>query len=255
MSDKITARNIRELLRKRFDPNRYSVMEEVGDATGAMQTRRLDMVVVSSWPSDGYAIEGIEIKVSKSDLKHELENPQKHNVFFGDIDFFSLAAPREVITMSLIPEKWGVYEVYRDKEGALKLKCKRRPIALSDEPKKGVSVPFFASIVRNLHAESPSNELIRDAERRGYEKGRKEAVGGWELKSAYRQIESKNRELAAFRAHYFLEDWEGIVSLDKRAEKLASMDKLATLDVTSREMRFLAKELEKIAVVIEEAKC
>ena len=167
MSGKVAARDVRELLRKRFNPGRYSVMEEVGDATGAMQTRRLDMVVVSSWPSDGYAIEGIEIKVSKSDLKHELENPQKHNVFFGDIDFFSLAAPREVITMSLIPGKWGVYEVYEDGKGELKLKCKRKPIALSDEPKRGVSLPFFASIVRRVRATSLSAMRSGEVTRRG----------------------------------------------------------------------------------------
>lgn len=255
MTGKIAARDVRALLRKRFDPNRYSVMEEVGDATGAMQTRRLDMVVVSSWPSDGYTIEGIEIKVSKSDLKHELENPQKHNVFFGDIDFFSLAAPREVITMSLIPGKWGVYEVYEDGKGELKLKCKRKPIALSDEPKRGVSLPFFASIVRNLHAESPSNKLIRDAERRGYEKGRGEAVRGWELKSAYEQIKRQNKELAAFRAHYFIDGRFPGITLEDRAKKMAAMDRLMSTPSTVAEMRILSNELGKMADLIEGELC
>lgn len=251
MTGKITARDVRGLLRKRFDSSRYSVMEEVGNATGSMQTRRLDMVVVSVWPSDGYTIEGIEVKVSKSDLKHELENPQKHNVFFGDIDFFSLAAPREVITMSLIPEKWGVYEVYEDGKGELKLKCKRRPIALSDEPKKGVSLPFFGSIVRNLHAESPSNELIRDAERRGYEKGRGEAARGWELRSAYEQIKRQNRELSAFRAHYFIDGRYADITLEERAKKLAAMDRLMSSPSTVVEMRIISNELGKMADLIE----
>ena len=251
MTGKITARDVRELLRKRFDPNRYSVMEEVCSATGDIRMRRLDMVVASSWPSDGYSIEGIEIKVSKSDLKRELENPQKHNVFFGDIDFFSLAAPREVITMSLIPEKWGVYEVFRDKEGELKLKCKRRPIALSDEPKKGVSLPFFASIVRNLHAESPSNKIVQDAERRGYEKGRNDAVNGWELRNAREQIHRQSEELAAFRAHYFIDGrYPGIV-LEDRAKKLAAMDRLKHLPSTVTDLRILSNELGKMADLIE----
>lgn len=251
MAGKITARDVRELLRKRFNPRRYSVMEEVGDATGAMQTRRLDMVVLSCWPSDGYAIEGIEIKVSKSDLKHELERPQKHNVFFGDIDFFSLAAPREIITMSLIPEKWGVYEVYKDKDGELRLKCKRRPIALSDEPKKSVSLPFFASIVRNLRAESPINRAIQDAERRGYEKGRKDAGSNREIECALQKIHRQNEELAAFRTHYFIDGrFPGIV-LEDRAKKLAAMDRLRHIPSTVLDLRIISNELGKMADLIE----
>ena len=97
MAEGIKTSEMRELLRKRFGNHaRYAVAEEVGDSTGFAR-RRLDMVVCSCWESDGFCIEGIEIKVSKSDLKHELENPHKHDVFFGDLDFYSLAAPREVI--------------------------------------------------------------------------------------------------------------------------------------------------------------
>lgn len=251
MTGKITARDVRGLLRKRFDSSRYSVMEEVGNATGSMQTRRLDMVVVSVWPFDGYTIEGIEVKVSKSDLKHELESPQKHNVFFDDIDFFSLAAPREVITMSLIPEKWGVYEVYEDGKGVLKLKCKRRPIALSDEPKKGVSFPFFASIVRNLHAESPGKKIVLDAERRGYERGRRDADSGWELRNAREQIKRQNKELAAFRAHYFIDGRFAGDTLKGRANKLAAMDRLGYLPGTVADLRILSNELGKMADLIE----
>ena len=190
MTGKITARDVRGLLRKRFDSSRYSVMEEVGNATGSMQTRRLDMVVVSVWPSDGYTIEGIEVKVSKSDLKHELESPQKHNV-------------------------------------------------------------FFASIVRNLHAESPGKKIVLDAERRGYERGRRDADSGWELRNAREQIKRQNKELAAFRAHYFIDGRFAGDTLKGRANKLAAMDRLGYLPGTVADLRILSNELGKMADLIE----
>lgn len=55
-ADKCTANVMRELLRMKFDDHRrYAVAEEVGNQTG-YQRRRLDMVVVDVYESNGYSV-------------------------------------------------------------------------------------------------------------------------------------------------------------------------------------------------------
>lgn len=221
MAEKITAADVRALLRKRFDNHsRWAVAEEVGNSTGLAQSRRLDMVVINCWESDGFCIEGIEIKVSKSDLKHELENPQKHNLFFTDLDFYSLAAPREIIDMDVVPKHWGVYEVYRRNDGELAMKCKRRPIALDDHGSDSVSRGFMASLCRHLFALSPSNRMVREAEERGYKRGVSQQPDRWRIESLEGQIERQRKEINDFRLFYFLSGWRDDADELRRRAKL-----------------------------------
>ena len=210
------------------------------------------MVVCSCWESDGFTIEGIEIKVSKSDLKHELESPHKHDVFFGDLDFYSLAAPREVINgmSEVIPKSWGLYEAYRQKDGELKLRCRRRPVSI--EGGRGeVSRRFFASLVRNLYACSPSNRLVREAEHRGYEKGLKDGPdrNRWRIEGLERDLSEAKREIAEWRAFYFCDGgWrQGPEVVRMRAKKLAKVEAIRDLDCTERGLRRAAEEIAKIA--------
>lgn len=262
MAEGIKTSEMRELLRKRFGNHaRYAVAEEVGDSTGFAR-RRLDMVVCSCWESDGFCIEGIEIKVSKSDLKHELENPHKHDVFFGDLDFYSLAAPREVINgmSESIPKTWGLYEAYRQKDGELALKCRRRPVSIEGS-RSGVSRNFFASLVRRLYACSPENCLVREAEQRGYEKGLKDGPdrNRWRIEILERELKEARREIAEWRAFYFCDGGfrQGPEVVRMRAEKLAKVEAVRDLDWTERGLRDAAGEIAKIADFVfgEEAPC
>ena len=75
MASNITATEIRALLREKYENDRqFAIAEEVGNATGLEQKRRLDMVVVDCFRSSGYSIHGFEIKVSKADLRRELQD-------------------------------------------------------------------------------------------------------------------------------------------------------------------------------------
>lgn len=108
MASKITATEIRALLREKYENDRqFAIAEEVGNATGLEQKRRLDMVVVDCFRSSGYSIHGFEIKVSKADLRRELQDSSKHNIFFPSIDYFSLAAPADVVDVDIVPKSWG----------------------------------------------------------------------------------------------------------------------------------------------------
>lgn len=254
MTDDIRTPEMRELLRRRFgDSSRYALAEEVADTTGWAK-RRLDMVVCSCWESDGLTIEGIEIKVSKSDLKHELENPHKHDVFFGDLDFYSLAAPREVINgmSESIPKTWGLYEAYRRKDGELALKCRRRPVSI--EGSRGdIGRRFFASLVRNLYAMSPSHHLIQEAERRGYDKGLKDGPdrNGWIIEDLERRLKKAQGEVAEWRTFYFCDGWrsspEEVRSRARHAKEIEDMRKPTW---TAHDLMSASRDLAKLAEYI-----
>lgn len=55
------------------------------------------MMVLDCYESNGFRIDGIEIKVSTGDLRRELQDPEKHIAFFDVIDYYTLATPAKVV--------------------------------------------------------------------------------------------------------------------------------------------------------------
>lgn len=140
---KITADDIYRLLAEKYSSKReWAIAGEVQRTTG-WSDLCYDFVAMNCFATNGYRIEAVEIKISKPDLRRELEEPEKHNVIFEDIDYYSLAAPAEIIDVSIIPPKWGVYAV---KDG--KLITKRKPLALHDEADRRIKREFVASFLR-----------------------------------------------------------------------------------------------------------
>ena len=166
---KITAKDILSLLRQKYlDSREWVVASEVQRKTG-WSDRRYDFVAMNCFESTGQKIEVVEIKVSKSDLRHELEEAEKHTIIFDEIDYYSLAAPAEIIDMRIIPPKWGVY-AYQDG----KLVTKRKPLHLHDEFKTTVSRTFAASFMRAAIAQNMEKTLLYDEKKKSYDEGFKE---------------------------------------------------------------------------------
>lgn len=191
----MTANDVRKALRSRYgDRRRYAVIEEVGLTTGG-QTRRLDMVVFDCYASNQFRIDGIEIKVSKEDLRRELMDPEKHVAFFDNIDFFTLACPKEVVAgmKDVIPPKWGIMIIGEDG----RTKYQRKPLALRDQISKTTSRGFFASCIRAVLEHEPARAELR-AE---YERGRKDQEESYKhqmdyqrsyVKENYKRLETLN---------------------------------------------------------------
>lgn len=166
----MTAEDIRVALRKRYaDSRQYAVAEEVSSTTGGW-CRRLDMVILDCFESNHFRVDGFEIKVSTSDLRRELENPDKHTDFFDSIDYYTLAVPAKVVDplLDIIPKKWGILIVNED----YTCRYKRRPLALEDKPiEKTVRRGFFASFVRKVQTFKPSEKMLITEYQRGFENG------------------------------------------------------------------------------------
>ena len=167
----MTATDVRIALRNRYsDRRRYAIAEEVGLTTGG-DCRRLDMIALDCYSSNGFRVDGFEIKVSTSDLRRELEDPEKHVAFFDVIDYYTLAAPAGVVEplMDIIPKRWGILIVNEDGS----TRQKRKPLALEDRAAdKNVPRGFFASVVRAIQQRQPSTEELNKEYERGIQEGK-----------------------------------------------------------------------------------
>ena len=113
----MSERQMLDLVHRRFSQDvnglspRYIVAEHVRfDPTSGYRT--LDAIVQDTWPSDAYAVHGIEIKCSRSDLRRELNDLSKSERFSDHVDYFWLAVSDDKIIKGLdLPENWGILTV------------------------------------------------------------------------------------------------------------------------------------------------
>lgn len=199
--NKISTGEILNLLYNHHEQNNQFVCaDEVGDLP-AFANRRLDFVACDCWQSSGFRISAFEIKISKSDLRHDLEDPSKHNVFFDFIDTFTIIAPDYVLDAeykAMIPPKWGIVAISKvtNKEGQQELKWRnvRKPLALCDDQdsKRTFNRAFAASILRRCqnHLSGIRNNEIQKAYHNGYEEGRN-TVGGLNWQRLYEEQQAK----------------------------------------------------------------
>ena len=106
-----TANHIRGLLTKRFCQPEWAIFFEVASATGAGSARYADAVAMNLWPSRGLAINGFEVKISRSDWQTELKNPAKAEAMARNCDYWWIVAAKGVVRDGELPPTWGLFEV------------------------------------------------------------------------------------------------------------------------------------------------
>jgi len=153
-------------LRDHFDPKEYVVLPQVRNGAGFSSTRTADALVMSTWPSRGLNLYGVEIKVSRGDWLRERNKPEKADEIAAYCDYWMLAVGCEsVIKESEVPEPWGLL-VPGKKPGTLKVK--RPPTKLDAKP---MSRSFLATILRKtLETVVPLSAVDAEIERRVNEK-------------------------------------------------------------------------------------
>lgn len=152
---------------------RFVMAVQVHNGAGFRYSRKIDAIVLDTWPSKGITLHGLEMKISKSDFRRELKNPQKHREFEPYLDRFSIVAAPGVVSLDVLPAKWGAY-VLKD-DGTLH--TLRAPLPLHDDPKPHVSRGIFAAFCRALVTRSLSDEAIKAAYDRGLALGKERAEG------------------------------------------------------------------------------
>lgn len=131
---------IKEALKNQYCQPEWILGFEVPNATGGLSKRRADAVAMNLFPSKNYEIRGFEIKVSKSDLKRDLDNGSKSNEVAKYCDYWFLVTPKGLVKDELLPATWGVIEF-----DGQKLRQKVKPQRIEKVP---MSASFAAALMQ-----------------------------------------------------------------------------------------------------------
>jgi hypothetical protein len=181
--ERITAADVIAGLKIQFPAPAFCLLEQVADGTGARQHRWADAVAMSVWPSRGYTLHGVEVKVNRYDWLHELQQPKKSAAVQKYCHHWWIAVSDEsIVQPGELPSTWGLTVL-----SGKKMKVAAPAPLLEAEP---WDVAFIASVFRNMAVASTVE--IERAVNSAFAKGREE---GGELKNSY--IKGKMEEMEA----------------------------------------------------------
>lgn len=142
MADEVKAGNILQALRHRHPPPEWAFFAELRGGTGfgtGGRERTMDAWTIDTWPSNKFRTVAYEIKVSRSDFFHEINDRAKRalpEMVAGECLF---AMPAGLVKVDEVPEGWGLLE-YRSG----KMVQRKAPMAREVEPPKW----FWVSLAR-----------------------------------------------------------------------------------------------------------
>lgn len=152
----MTTAEVMAALERRFCPPEYALIPSVRDATGFDGQRTADAVVMSTYPSRGLELIGIEVKASRTDWLRELRTPGKAEAVAKYMDRWYLAVgDRDIVRTGELPTKWGLI-VPRGSEIIIEREAPRLKPAAIDRR-------FLAAVMRRIHACRPDRKAIEAA--------------------------------------------------------------------------------------------
>ncbi len=162
-----TEARVYKMLTGLFLPPAFVLFPQVRNQTGyAKRDRTADAVGASVWPSRGLYLFGVEIKVSYSDFRREIERPKKSAAIQQYCKYWYIAAPEGVVPVGEVPETWGLIECKRS------AKVVRKAPELDAQPP---AVEFVTSVMRSVAACTVPTEQVQPQ----IEAARKEAKKRW----------------------------------------------------------------------------
>lgn len=157
-----TERDVATVLSLKFCQPEFSFLRQVRNSTGFQKVERTaDAMALQCYPSRGLGLHGFEIKVSRADLKKELEDPDKAEEVARFCDYWWLAVSDRKITEGFhLPKTWGLICCRTGKAVTVKTAGKMKAQELDRK--------FIASILRCLARADPNdgeylNQLIDKA--------------------------------------------------------------------------------------------
>ena len=194
MTEAVTAAMVCAALKLRFEPASHALLFEVASGTGANSRRFADALAFGLWPSHGHKVEGIEVKVSRSDFAAEMKSPQKSDAVMRYCHHWWLACPKGMVKPDELPPTWGLLELAN---GKLTARVKAPLLTPEQMPPT-----FIASLLRR-HA-GADEEMTRIAVRREVDARVKVEKEAFER----RTLDRYNSDIV--RAQRALEGWEAV---------------------------------------------
>lgn len=194
---KWTEGDIVNALRKHHEGSEWAFLAQVRNQTGYdRNTRTADALAFSLWPSRGIYATGYEVKVSKTDLKKELAEPEKAEEIARFCKCWFIAAPEGLCKPEDLPLTWGLVEV---KDGG---KLKWTKPATPNEHVMDPTWRFVCAIMRNVaDASIPKSAFdAMLAEEKVRLKKQADENQSWELKQAREGLTKLQRGIEVFEA-------------------------------------------------------
>ena len=144
--EKITAETLKALIAQRYEAQsnagKYAVFFELRSRTGGA-AGSIDAFVMNTWPSSKFHRYAFEIKVSRGDLMHELDHPEKRKWAYDISNEFWFVCAPGIAKPDEIPETCGL--MVATKNGK-QLRTQKRAQYREAEP---LEVWEIASIIRS----------------------------------------------------------------------------------------------------------
>lgn len=187
LTDEEITSKIRLSVKRRFSYPEWVVMFEYG-APGS-NGRVADAIALNTLPSRNFKIVGFEFKASRSDWLRELKDGQKADYFVRLVDEWYVVAPKGVIQESEIPDGWGYLEMKPNSEQLYKL----RDSELTEYQQGDPDRRFWMKFIKEERGEESNYDAqdLREAEKRGYEKAKKEGITNYQKKRHLEKLERK----------------------------------------------------------------
>lgn len=110
----MNAHDIRKALRRQYQTRETAIVFEVPNDVSGNANRYCDAMVAQMWNSRGLKLEGMEIKIARSDWTRELQMPGKAESHFARCDHWWLVTPQHgtpIARMDEIPGPWGWMQI------------------------------------------------------------------------------------------------------------------------------------------------
>jgi len=238
--------NLHELIRKRHSGPGWALFEELANSTGHNVKRFADVVALGIWPTHRYAMHCYEVKISRNDLKKELEDPSKADEVGKCADYFWLVARDEKVFETLVvPEHWGIL---------VPAGIVLRPVKKAQKQKaKPWTRDFCAAVIRNIndrhvpkHVHDEIKESVEKELRARIE--RQVSMEQDRIKNSYEEL---LREVSAFQEKSGINiraPW----TMYGVAEKLRLLQQLDGDALTKQGFELAAERHERTAAAIRE---
>lgn len=166
--------DVKAAIRAKHQPPDWLVAFEVQVVGRGTRLQFADAVAIDLRQSAGHAVHGFEVKVSRADWLREVADPGKAKAARSHCDhWWIVAGADDIVKADELPP--GVGLLVADPAG-LRLVV---PAGIGDAWRQGFHRAFLAAVLRRSDPMEPRaywEGQVRQAERKGYAKGRSEAV-------------------------------------------------------------------------------
>lgn len=191
----MTSFDVISALAAKYCSPEYAFLTEVRNSVGFQRkVRTADAMAMSLWPSRGLYMTGFEVKVSRTDWKKELEQPEKAEEMARFCKHWFIACPAGLISKDEVPPGWGLITV---KEGGALSYIKAAPeYPDTQEP----SWILFGSLMRDVAENWVPKSLLEQRVEAAVSERKKlwESSRKYELNAAEKTPSDLRKQVSAF---------------------------------------------------------